>query len=113
MGVSRVIYRSSGGTIGEREQYSCGYRGEDGQAHSGYWPNTAYFCPRCGEVWAREVLQHEFEYEPTPSGLWVVEIRRCEEHGDGALLVGKSLEYCDAALLRRELNILLKEQHEY
>lgn len=92
--------------IGSRESYCCGVS-IAGQSHSGYWPHTAYFCPICGEIWAREVYQHGEDYTPIPQSPWVVESRRCVSHGDGTLLTGIPLGDCSPELLQRELNALL------
>lgn len=43
--------------------------------------NTAYFCPECGDIWARRVFTHA-----APLTGWAVENRYCEKHGDGTLL---------------------------
>jgi len=40
--------------------------------------STAYFCPRCGEVWGRIMLQHSHAIDS-----WKVVTRRCEKHGSG------------------------------
>lgn len=105
-GTSLVRYFDSGSYVGSREQYSCGYRTASGEVHSAYWPNTAYFCPHCGEVWGREVLTHRFNYSPIPDRPWVVESRRCPKHGEGLFLTGKLLDTCSPELLRREFLIL-------
>ena len=107
-GNATVLYFERDQPVGQREQYCCGYSHSNGTRVSAYWPNTAYFCPVCGEVWAREVLIHHFSYSPIPPNSWVVETRRCAEHGDGYLLVGKEahLQFCSAQLLAREALLL-------
>lgn len=101
--------------IGERLMYCCGYSPSTDVRVSAYWPNTAYFCPICGEVWAREILQHQFDYAPIPQKPWVVETRRCAQHGDGYLLVGKEseLRHCSTPLLAREALLLCIRNPHY
>ena len=103
--IARYFLHSS--LVGTRRLYCCGYRGEDGTSRSAHWPHVAYFCPKCGEIWGREVLTYQFDYAPLPDAVWVIESRRCAKHGDGLFLTGKLLEDCSDELLRRELSVLL------
>ena len=106
VGIAYVRYFEKDSFIGTREMYCCGFSpGNGAPPVSAHWPHTAYFCPVCGEIWARAVLEHQFNYAPLPAKiLWSVEIRRCAEHGDGTLLIGHltDLERCSQSLLARE-----------
>lgn len=105
-GNSRVDYFDSNNRhLGHRDQYSCGYS-TGKTSHSAYWPNTAYFCPECGDIWAREIFTHKFNYQPLVTNRYVVESRPCADHGDGQLLVGKPLEGVSHAILLRELTLI-------
>lgn len=107
-GNSTIQYFERGQFIGSRRQYSCGYSAA-GVSYSAFWPNTAYFCPHCGEIWARAIYQHEFGYTPLVDATWITETRRCPEHGDGALLSAyyqTHLEHCSKELLHREALLL-------
>jgi hypothetical protein len=101
-------YFEDGEFVGQRELItgSCSY---DGQSWSGYWPHTAYFCPTCGLIWAREIRTAHFDYKPIPEDSWVIEKRRCARHGDGYLLSGltySALSDCSLPLLKREALLL-------
>lgn len=103
--------------IGRREVYCCGYAPASGKSVSAYWPNLAYFCPECGEIWARGIYEYGFDYQPIPPSPWVVETRRCAEHGDGYLLVGLGdsaphLSCCSLPLLAREALLLCLHHKE-
>lgn len=107
-GSATVFYSDQGIPVGERRVYCCG-ASDSGETFSAYWPNTAYFCPACGEIWGRAVYDFEFEYSPRVVGRpWVVESRRCVKHGDGTFLAGQLLEGCSSELLTRELLALLQ-----
>lgn len=107
-GNARAVYRTPDGTIlGHRNLYLCGATSA-ADRFSAYWPHTAYFCPECGEIWARMEYSYEFDYAPRVKGRWTTEIRRCEAHGDGYLLVAQPLDHVSPELLLRELNLLLK-----
>lgn len=41
--------------------------------------STAFFCPSCGEIWARRICK------PSPNG-WSVHTSPCQKHGGGSLL---------------------------
>jgi len=103
--------------VGTRRLYCCGYSPSNGsQMISAHWPHLAFFCPTCGTIWARGVYDYSFDYSPHPnlSTLhWVVESRRCVEHGDGTLLSGylQHLESCDKDLLAREALVLSLNPH--
>jgi len=93
--------------VGERLAHSSSMAYGGGH-YSSYWPNTAYFCPTCGDLWAREIYQFHFDYEPLPKSSWVVEIRRCVRCGDGTFLAGQDIDKIEnEALLRRELAALI------
>lgn len=98
--------------VGSRRVYLCGY-GEGGISYSAYWPHTAYFCPVCGNLWGREIVQPEFAYSPKVPDAWTIERRRCVEHGDGQFLCGKDLDYADKDLLTRELLALIEGAERY
>jgi len=104
-GQAAVIYLEGSAFLGQRSAYCCGYEGQ-----SAFWPNTAYFCPQCGEIWARTVLDFKFDYKPLPRGSWVIEHRACVPCGDGQLLIGQEsrLDACDEGLIRREFNVLIQ-----
>ena len=95
--------------VGERRAYCGGVSTPSGGHHSAYWPHTAYFCPSCGEIWARAINQFEFDYEPLVPGSWVTEQRRCVECGDGYLLVGQELhlDHVSPELIQREFALLI------
>lgn len=104
-GNARILYFEKGVFQGERACYLPGHMRASGERISCYWPNTAYFCPSCGEIWARAVFDFSFDYKPLPQAAWVAEIRKCAEHGDGHLLIGQddsSLSFCSTKLLARE-----------
>ncbi len=110
-GMATVRYFEGTTFVGSREQYCCGYSSPgDPKIRSGYWPHTAYFCPMCGEIWGREVLDPNYPYFPTPQIQWVIETRRCASHGDGLFLSGSrsdsELSTCSLELLRREALLL-------
>jgi hypothetical protein len=109
-GNGTILYLEGNTLIGTRLQYCCGYAKSDGSRHSAFWPNTAYFCPTCGEIWARAILQPHFNYQPIPHFSWVTENRRCPTHGDGTLLAGfteaNHLSCCSLDLLKREALLL-------
>ena len=76
-----------------------------------YWPNTAYFCPACGELWGRRVHEFKFNYHPYYQGVgWEVVSHRCPKDGGGEFLAyDRFLEGTyDKALLTRELLVLLE-----
>ena len=107
-GNSTVLYFENSTLVGKRETYCCGYSNSR-ETVSGYWPNTAFFCPTCGEIWARAVYDHHFQYQPAPQASWITEGRRCPQHGDGTFLSGYSdqhLSSCSTELLHREALIL-------
>lgn len=103
--------------VGTRRLYCCGYSASaKSPVISAYWPHLAFFCPTCGEIWARGIYDYDFDYEPRSnlSALhWLVESRRCPEHGDGTLLSGylHHLSDCDKALLAREALVLSLNPH--
>lgn len=103
-----VQYWEAGTLVGSRTQYCAGYSPTEGEHRSAFWPHTAYFCPKCGEIWGRETLNYQFQYSPIPDASWVIETRRCAAHGDGQFLVGKDahLTSCSPDLLRREYLVL-------
>lgn len=70
-----------------------------------YWPQTAYFCAECGEIWLRCIAQTD-GYRPPG---WAIRHVRCAEHGEGFLLSWADLEGADYELLTRELLATLKE----
>ena len=108
-GNALVIYLENGAPIGTRLQYCCGYANSAGDRHSALWPHTAYFCPVCGEIWARVIYDYQFNYVPLVPVSWSIESRRCASHGDGTLLTGyegEHLRSCSPELLSREALIL-------
>lgn len=108
--MATVMYFEGNRLAGTRETYCCGYAPSSDKRVSAYWPNTAYFCPVCGEIWGRAVYDHHFQYRPIPQTPWAIESRRCVEHGDGLLLSGygeESLPSCSRELLAREALILI------
>lgn len=107
-GCAHVYYYEGPLSVGSRDVYCCGASDAE-ESFSAHWPNIAYFCPKCGEIWGRAVYVFQFTYSPRVDCSWVVEIRRCAKHGDGTFLVGQSLEYCTTPLLLREFLLLSKE----
>jgi len=63
--------------------------------HSCYYPNVAWFCPECGEIWRRQVYSFEFTYRPLPAEKWKVYSTHCRA--------------CDIAYTRGIFLQLLKE----
>lgn len=116
-GNATVLYLEHGQLVGTRRQYCCGYARSDGTRTSAYWPCTAYVCPVCGELWGREILSYEFNYQPIPQNPWIVETRRCAQHGDGTLLAGFTTEAhlscCSLDLLKREALLLCIRNPHY
>ena len=109
-GMAEVIYSTGTQTIGTREVYCCG-ASDSGKTFSAYWPHTAYFCPFCGQVWARAQYFHRFNYSPRVDQPWAIEIRKCLSHGDGQLLVGQPLDGCDAGLIAWEFRALMAREN--
>ena len=107
-GIALVQYFEHDQFVGTRRTYCCS-ASEAGVSFSAYWPHTAYFCPKCGDLWAREIFTYEFDYAPRVRSSWAVESRPCVSCGDGQLLSGHhSLDNVDSALLTRELLALLE-----
>ena len=92
--------------LGQCKVYCCGYS----ETYSAYWPNTAFFCPLCGELWARAIFTFDFTYTPIPKETWTVTKRPCAKCGDGTLL-GEQLDGASPELLTRELLALLERHH--
>lgn len=93
--------------LGQREIYCCGYN----ESRSAYWPNLAFFCPSCGNLWARAIFSFDFTYVPIPQEAWKIFIRPCARCGDGTLLSNDSLSGASPELLTRELLALLERYH--
>lgn len=92
----------------------CGTVDVAGSQYHAYWPDTAYFCPTCGELWGRCIKDFQFNYCPYYTGTrWEVETRHCVAHGDGAFLADdRFLEGTyDKALLTRELLVLIERSN--
>lgn len=91
--------------------YCCGARDASG-SFSALWPHTAYFCPVCGDLWGRAVMSYEFAYAPrVHDSCWVIEKRRCVEHGDGQFFAGIEpihFDFIDKSLLTREILALIE-----
>lgn len=108
-GTATITYLERDAFVGTRTTYCGGYRGGDGVPRSAYWPHTVYFCPFCGDIWARAIWDKHFDYDPIPPDVWVIEKRPCVEHGDGQLLFAQEdLELCSPELLKRELLALME-----
>jgi len=106
-GSASIVYLDQDQSLlGRREVYCCGYT----ESHSAYWPHTAYFCPLCGELWARAIYSFSFEYRPIPQAAWTVTLRPCVKCGDGTLL-DEQLEGASPELLTREFLALLERYH--
>lgn len=117
-GNATILYFDRDQFVGERSLYCCGYATASGERHSAYWPNTAYFCPHCGEIWGRAVYDFKFQYSPyiRDNAPWVIESRRCPSHGDGYFLSGlgeESLPFCSLGLLKREAHLLCLNNQEF
>lgn len=112
-GLATVQYFERDTYVGSRQMYCCG-ASSAGVSFSAYWPHTAYFCPVCGDLWGRAVMCYEFEYAPKVPGSWIVEKRRCVEHGDGQFLYDGInsdsvwLNYASPELLTREFHALME-----
>ena len=72
-------------------------------ATSYWWPNTAYWCGHCGEIWGWAITQATVSLPQT----WAIRHRRCAKHGDGEFLSWSDLEAADPDLLRREFLLTL------
>lgn len=65
----------------------------------------AYFCPHCGEVWARRIFASSANL-PTD---FLVEMQPCSAHGSGLLFATEyGTTFPTHRLLLRELTLLLK-----
>lgn len=66
----------------------------------------AFFCPECGEVWARAFwLDSKGQLSP-----FTAEVQCCEQHGGGSLLsLSALLEILPREALAREFELLIKE----
>ena len=105
-GPATIHYLDGDQYLGCREVYCCGYN----ESNSAYWPNSAFFCPSCGELWARAIFDFSFDYRPIPRAAWKVDSRYCVKCGDGTLLED-SLSGASPELLTRELLALLERYH--
>lgn len=103
--------------VGEERRLCASHTTGAGETFSGCYPNTAYFCPVCGNIWGRAVYEFKFDYQPIPAKLWTLEIRRCRNDGDGLFLTGHSdfmLNHtCSISLLRREAEILVLRENNH
>jgi predicted RNA-binding Zn-ribbon protein involved in translation (DUF1610 family) len=107
-GNATLRFLESSRFVGEIRQYCCGYASPSGERSSAYWPNIAFICPQCGELWARAVYSFEFTYRPIPLARWVVKARHCPECGDGHLIPPDTdLATVSPELLKREVFLLL------
>ena len=106
-GAASILYLDQDQSLlGRREVYCCGYN----ESQSAYWPHTAFFCPSCGDLWARAIFSFNFEYRPIPQEAWKVTARRCVKCGDGTLL-DDQLDNADSELITREFLALLERYH--
>jgi len=68
------LYRFVGNALESSERvYCCGTPPE----RSAYYPNIAWFCGECGEIWRRDVYEFEFHYHPIPRERWKVSLDYC------------------------------------
>jgi hypothetical protein len=91
-------------------------RDAEGRLFYPFCPNTAYFCPQCGELWGRQVQDGETEYSSRGWPSWTIERRPCVEHGDGQMLFAQPLDGASPELLTRELLALIEgvsHEHSY
>jgi len=58
---------------------------------------VAYFCPHCGEIFARS-------FDAIHAMHWTVVIGYCREHGQGGVLTGEELRHAPRAFLEYELS---------
>jgi hypothetical protein len=59
-----------------------------GLGRPGLVRSTAFVCPTCGELWGRRYIPKPPIPEAEVAGFsWVAEMRYCEAHGDGSLLI--------------------------
>lgn len=76
--------------------------------------HNAYFCPKCGEIWARALVM-------ACDLSWTVTYRYCHHHGDGTLLFPVQYEYVyghgelnrdiSLSLLVHEFLALMRKKH--
>lgn len=108
-GIATILYLEGEALAGTRSSYLPGYAAPSGSRHSCYWPNTAMFCPVCGQIWGRVIYEFHFTYKPLVHSPWISEARRCPQHGDGLFLSGygpDQFPYCSRELLKREALLL-------
>jgi len=77
--------------VEQRRIYCCGTPPNN----SAYYPDLAWFCPACGEIWRRQVHTFEFSYRPLPVDRWKVYATNCPA--------------CDAPRVKAEFLKLLSE----
>lgn len=105
-GNATLLYFEGQSFVGQRSVFCCGYENQ-----SAYWPNIAYFCAECGELWAKMIYDFHFTYLPIPQTKWITEGRRCVRCGNGSLLEthGIDLDTCSDNLITREFLALLEK----
>ena len=102
-GNATILYFEAEALVGRQVVYCCGA----GNGRSAYYPNLAWFCPVCGQLWARAIYDFVFRYTPIPRTAWLIASRPCVPCGDGRLL--DDLEGADHDLLTRELFALMEK----
>jgi hypothetical protein len=104
-GTATIYYFEHDKPAGTRKVYCGGY--DDGRTvHSAYYPNEAFVCRRCGDLWARTVWQFDFVYRPVPQLPWAICARDCVKCGDG--LLTDDLEGASNDLVEREFLLELR-----
>ena len=110
-GLITITYTVWGHHLGSVRHYACGFA-EGGESYSAHWPSVAFFCPNCGDIWARGTVEHHFPYAPKVNTPWTLETVFCALHGNGSLIPTQQLDHADEVLLKRELSLELERIKE-
>jgi len=68
-----IVTTFEGNDVSSRRIYCAGTPPN----HSCYYPDVAWFCPECGEIWRRQVHSFDFTYRPLVRGRWKVYSADC------------------------------------
>lgn len=92
-------------------QYLGGFRYQSQADDSWGWMSRAYFCPHCGDIWGRLIIEKR---DGSPQ-LFQPTVSACREHDDpwnipGSILLGElsyNLDELSRETLARELDVHL------